>query len=274
MPKKVRQGLIAGFTLDGANPWQLPGVEFVRALRQIKLADGREVSAFSVNERRGGAHDPNHLSAGHSQEIAGTMLPKLPPGNYVLTFLIDAGVLDSQTVPRMVFDKPGQARNWPHGRARWTEQISLPLTILPADQSPVQIVTDSNLDPRAAIQITAVRVTLSGAGRLLSLDISIRNCHIPCSFDTVLRVADKEYPIGPVSTGGGGEWSLRTSGKVPSFPANIGSADVFLRPNPSLVEGRFGFDRIWGDVIVIKNVPMQRYDLEAASQSAAPDGPP
>lgn len=268
---RVRQGARLPFRLKYGGHWQLPNVKLVKAVRQVTLADGRELHAAGEEEARrskqGAAAGPNpdYLSAVNPWDISGELTIDMPPGDYVLTFVMDAAALLPQTEPQIVQSKPGQAKHWPVGRAKWTEEISVPVTVIAADTSPVALVNDPTLDPRStgAIKVTAVRVTRSGAGQRVSAELSIDPKAVPCSFDVVLRLLGAEYSLGHHIAHAGGSSSSEHAHTFQSLPSDVRQADLIFRPNPKQAEGVPGVDRIWGGVVVLSNVRLQRYDLEA-----------
>jgi len=281
----VRQGSQVPFTLHYGGSWHLPNVQLVKALRQVKSSDGSVIAARADDDarrqRKGQETPPNadYLSAESPWDINGALATQdLQPGEHQLTFTIDAGALLPQTAPRAVQTKPGQAKNWPTGRAKWSEDISVPLTVMPVGKSPVSLVTDPALDPSVtgAIKVKAIRVIRSGAGQRATADIAIDGSAVPCSFDVFLRVVGVEYPIGYHVARRNGSMSTDHSHDFPSLPADVKAADLIFRPNPAHAEGVAGIDRVWGGTVELPNQRLQRYDLEApaASQPASQPTPP
>jgi hypothetical protein len=58
-------------------------------------------------------------------------------------------------------------------------------------------------------------------------------------------------------------WSTSSvGGQIDSLPADVREAVVTLEPAPDIAEEHMTVDEIWGKVIVIERVPLDRYDLE------------
>lgn len=271
---RARQGAKLPFRLQYGGHWQLPGVQLVKALRQVKLEDGREIQATGEEDayrrkKDAAAPNPDYLSAESPRDINGSLTIDLPPGEHVLTFVFDNAALLPQTAPRIVSNKPGQAKNWPNGRMKWTEEIKVPVTVIAGDKSPVAMVNDPALDPRAtgAIKVKALRVIRIATGQRVAVDLSIESKVVPCSFDVLLRTGGVEYPMGYYVCSANGTSGSGLAVDFKSLPADARAADLLFRPNPSHAEGMPGVDRIWGSAVELSNVRMQRYDLEAEAAS-------
>jgi hypothetical protein len=198
-------------------------------------------------------------------DISGNLLLNLPPGKHSLVFTIDAALLSAGTAPLAVNSLPGQASGWPKGRATWTQVVSVPINVVPADRSPISLATDPALDPNHthALKLSSVRVIREGSGKRVTVDLSIDGSIVPCSFDVALRINGQQNQIGWVLASPG---NISTSGMfchLDALDPSVQSADVLLRPNPTHAEGVAGIDRIWGGPVDLLNVPLQRFDLPA-----------
>jgi hypothetical protein len=264
MAGTARAGATLPVTVHGGGPWPLAGNEFVYAIRQVTVDGGNTLDVISDQDPNRSKPNPDYLSAKAPMEIAGKATLKLPPGNHTLVFTIDAALLVANTAPLAVNNLPGQAGGWPKGRAAWTEVVNVPIAVVPADQSPIALVTEAKLDPNTtgAVKINAIRVIRERGGQNVAVDMAINGNIVPCSFDVTLRIGGKEYPIGwyvaskNSSTVSG--LGLHLEGLDPAVQA----ADVLLRPDPAHAEGTVGVDRIWGGPLDVLNVPLQRYDLQ------------
>jgi len=163
-----------------------------------------------------------------------------------------------------VRDLPGQAKHWPAGRASWTEQINVPIRIVPADQSPIAIDNSPEIDPKktGAVKPGVIRVTRKGSGKLVKFDLSIEGSKTPCSFEAFARIAEKEYKLGSYVAYPGGSSSSELTCQLVSLDPSVKTADLILRPNPSLAEDAFGVERVWGGEYEIDGLPLTRYDLD------------
>ena len=265
---RVRQGQWLRFSLDYAGHWDLPGVDVVKALRAVKTADGKELPVVSQSdhEAQRGAAEPNPdlLSYGGPFNIDGLVKLDLPPGEHTLTFVVDAAALPAGSTPRVVVDRPGQARRWPKARAKWTVEAPVKVTVVPEDQSPIEVVTSPALDPGSGIRVTSARVTRVGKGSRLTVQVDSGTPKVGLSFDVVLEVAGEEHPAGSYVVLSNRPSALETNKDLPPLPPDVKSIDVILRPNPKHAESFAGADRIWGGEIQLKNLPLIRYDLESS----------
>lgn len=266
---RVRQGKPLRFAVTYGGHWNLPGVELVKALRAVKLPDGREaaLTADDDYEVRSGQAKPNrdYMSAAGSWEIAGEADLDLPPGEHTLTFVVDAGLLKAGAAPQVVSNKPGQARHWPQGRARWTVESTAKVTIVPADQSPLELVTDPAQDPQTAggLTVRSAKATRKGTGQRVKVEMDFGRRPVPLSFDVFARVAGKEYPLGWHVVGPSSSQGTEHAHDLDNLPADVRTVDVILRPNPAHAETVPGIERVWGKAVEIPGVKLERYDLES-----------
>jgi hypothetical protein len=256
---KIRAGEKLPIVIQGSTGWQLPEMQTIFALRQVTLADSSQIAVLPDYPAE---KDPNYLS-GTQSLYAHAILDK-PAGGYTLTFTVDSAVLPENTAPMVVGNLPGQASNWGKTRAAWTDVITVPLTILPADQSPIALVTEPEMNPQitGAVKIKAIRVIRKGAAQHVTVDMSVDGNIVPCSFDVFLDIAGGEYAMGQHVASAGSESYSEHSCDVALDPA-VQTADVVLRPNATHAEGMPGIDRVWGKTVTLKNISLQRYDLPA-----------
>ena len=263
---RVAAGETLAFRVKYGGPWNLPGAEFVKALRTVKLPDGREAAVVSERERHARTNQPPNpdlLSATGVWDVEGRVKVDLPPGEHTLTFSVDAATLPQGSMPRVVEDKPGQVRHWPSGPARWAVDVPVKVTVVQKGGAVVERVTDAPLDPRAGIKVKSARVVRQGAGQRLVVELDVGRPKTPLSFDVVLRVAGKEHPAGMHVVSGTRTTYAEHAVDFPALPAEVTAVDVVLRPNAAHAQALAGIDRIWGGEIELKDVPVRRYDLEA-----------
>ena len=268
---RVSQGQWLQFSLDYLGHWELPGTDSVKALRAVKGPGGRELLVMSGSDGGDGRGPtkPNLdlLSYGGPFDIDGRVKLDLPPGEHTLTFVVDAAVLPAGSKPRVVMDRPGQARRWPNARAKWTVEVPVKVTVIPEDQSPIEVVKDPALDPGPGIRVTSARVTRLGTGSRLTVELDSGKPKVGVSFDVVLKVAGEEYAAGSYRVAANNSGSMETGADLPALPPDVKSADVILRPNPKHAESLVGADKIWGGEVVLKDVPLTRYDLQSSDDS-------
>ena len=268
--KRSHPGAPIPFVVKNAAAWKMQNADLVRALRQVRLGDGTVLSIRDQSEARVTKTYPDWLSwHGYGQRSAGSLSNDLPPGDYTLIFVIDSGVLLPNTAPSLELNLPGQAVNWPIGRARWTDEISVPLSVISADRPEVELVTDPALNPstNGMLTVKPIRVTRTAAGRRFSVDAMLTSAAVPYSFKMYLKLADAEYPMGSIIATIGQVSSTRTL-DIPSLGSEVVSADVILRADPSYAESVAGIDRIWSGTVIVRAVRMLRYDLEASVTTA------
>ncbi len=230
MATKVRQGKAWQFSVEYGGPWELPGVVLLKALRPVKLDDGTEIRAVSFTDPNLGRGTPNsdYLSSSDGQAISGTLQANLPPGKYVANFVLDAGEYAQPNSSRNVDGVLGQAAHWPAAmRASWTEQVAVPFDVVPADQSPVNLITDSNLDPQktGAIVVKTLRAIHYGSGQRIIVELTVDGTAVPCCFDVRARVAGKESSLGSVFASGGIS-SVNNGVNLKSLPADVRAIDL------------------------------------------------
>jgi hypothetical protein len=261
---KTRADTKLSFTVRGSGPWQLSGCEYVFALRAVSVTGGANLELKSDRSPSSKKSDPDFFSANAPFDIAGSMQINLPAGDYTLVFLVDVAILRAHTAPQIVNGIPGQASNWPKGRAAWTESLSVPMKVFASDRSPIGLTTDPALDPQStgAIKVNAIRVIRKGAGQRLTVDMSISGKTIPSSFDVILRIAGAEYPLGFQVNWANGSIRSELAKDSDSLDPLLTTADVLLRPNAKHAEGIAGIDRIWGGPIDLLGVPLSRCDLQ------------
>jgi hypothetical protein len=261
--RTIRSGARLPVVVHSGEYFQLPGAEFVYALRLVTM-DGKAKSVVAMDQYpdRHPAN-PDYLSAMGTSDIYGSMIMDVPAGDHMLGFTIDSAVLQEKTAPQIGNNKPGQADRWPRGRAMWSDVITLPIKVIPSDQSPITLVTDPAFNPRrtGAIHLKTIRIIRSGDGVRATADLSIDGTSMPCSFDVRLRIAGQEHAMGSIVTAVNSSSSSWNSCDLPSLNESVQTADVLLRPSPAHAEGVPGIDHVWGGPIDLLDIPLQRYDL-------------
>jgi hypothetical protein len=158
--------------------------------------------------------------------------------------------------------------------------------LLPADRSSVRMVIDPALANAVRASLTAQYVYYDRSG-YLSMSLLARDCPVPVAFDVWLRSEAGEWRIGSgsFSRDGGilspgdfvagargllgeqflptGEHSLPSS-RLNEFTGNV--VDVLLRPNAAEASRSLVETEVWGEEIVISNVPAQRGHIQVYSR--------
>jgi hypothetical protein len=250
-----------------------------RALRTVRTADGRTLTAISDRDSEAlvgrplKPPDPDYLSGKGLWDIAGQIPLDLPPGQHKLTFVVDAAALAPGTAPQVVSDKPGQARHWPKGRAKWTQEATVTVTVVPADGPLIALVSDPALDPQkspGAVTVKNARILRDGTdGQRLRVDLELKVTGVPVAFEVAAVVDGTEYKLGQESmyqmpSGGSRRSSSDHTAKLskPIAP-EVRTVRLILRPSPKFAEIFLNVDSIWGGTIELTDVELKRHDLEA-----------
>ena len=262
----IRSGRTVMMVVNAGGFSRLPGSQYVFALRQV-TAGGKSLTiehqGYQGQSRAGIQSELDYLSAVSPLNIIGKMKLDVPAGDYVLSFTVDVGVLRDKTAPQLGGNFPGQSSGWPRGRASWTDVVTVPVHVVPADQSPIAQITDPSLNPLSLgeIKVKSIRVTRAGAGKHAAVDLAIDVGRMPCSFDAFLRIAGQEYSLGQAVGYSGYAVDVEHGCDLDSLDASIQTADLLLRPNAKHIEGTPGVDRIWGSSVELLNIPLQRFDV-------------
>jgi hypothetical protein len=147
-----------------------------------------------------------------------------------------------------------------------TKELKVPVTIVGEGKSPIALVTDAARSPEPLLKVSSAKVTRQGnGGARVNVSYELSQPPVPVSFDLFLRVGGKEYPMGYFVGTTRGSTSSGGQVKFPSLAADVTTADVIFRPNPKHAESVPGIEQVWGKEVVIKDVKLERYDLEAAA---------
>lgn len=263
---KVRQGKVLAFTIDYGGPWTLPGVMLLKSLQPVKLPDGTEFETAALLDPNNGRGVPNpdYLSSSGGRGISGNLRIDLSPGNYVANFVLDAGEWVQGSSPN-VDNEPGQPVHWPSPiRSRWTVQMQAPIEVVPADQSPVELVTDSAVDPQTNGNITVktLRAIHFGAGQRIMVALSLDAKDLDYCFDAAAEIDGVEHPLGVIFATRGGVAMWNGQCNLTGLPADVKAVDLILRPDPAKAENAIGMGRIWGGTVELLNQPLRRYDVQ------------
>lgn len=263
---RVRENKPLVFAINYGNSFELPGTKFVKALREVRLADGTKLP---LAERFGQTINADGLSGDCHWSIDGSIPLKLPPGEHELTFTIDAGLLPEGTEFIGMNNKPGQKNRWMKPLATWTLDVPVKVTVVPADQCPIATIEDPLRDPSARLKQPKIIVKPHPVG--VSVEVRIERAGdntCPVSSDVQLRMGGKTHPAGEWTWGPQGSGYSGVQLTLKSLPADVTAADLILHPNPSHAEKSPGITQIWGRDIVFYEVPLQRLDLTPEAQSA------
>ncbi|MFN7141605.1 MAG: hypothetical protein ACK4UN_19965, partial [Limisphaerales bacterium] len=164
---------------------------------------------------------------------------------------------------------PQQAKSmeWPPAKLKWTRTAEAEFVVYEHDINPVQLTTDASLDPMRtgsiSVEKIVVRRVQDKTNAFLEVKAS-RPLNVPVAFDVSIRINDEVFHAGNVwyvlEEGSSMSGGTQLKAEVPFLSPAVQSAEVILKPNPSLLYGQQGVDRVWGKEIVIPRVPLARHD--------------
>src|SRR5207237_7668185 len=144
--------------------------KFAKALREARLADGRKLEVRWAYGRREDI-DPDELSANGGQAIDGKITTPLPPGEYAITFVVDAGVLPGDAVFETDYNHPGQKVRWQKPIHSWVSEVPMKLTVAPAEQTIVELQHLDALDPVAAGALRPPRILVRKRSGQMTVEV-------------------------------------------------------------------------------------------------------
>lgn len=257
MRSRVRQGKKLAFQFPGRHG-ELPGTMSVTALRSIGV-DGQPVKVKLKY-----APDSNiHYHSGRlHHSLEGEIENNLAPGKHEVRFVYDWGLLDEKAKLDPRYNgRPGQASRWPTALVKRELTVKLPLEIVPTDVPAVTLITDPKRDPTKEISVTSIQVIPRNQKLELKPQIDFKQSQTPVYFRICLEFDRKKHDLG--SQGKDAYWSVSGGhGTIDSLPSDLKAVTVILEPNVEGAEEYLLFNEIWGQPITIRNVPLERYDLE------------
>lgn len=224
------------------------------------LVDGEPVKF--ENQRRG------------RNDWLGQLRGNLEAGDHELIIEVEAAYVDRDKLLGIDANEL-PANRWPQAAKRWTHTVKVPVKVYGMQEEIVKLTTDPQDDPRQnnAIQVERIVVQPQGndqAKVVLKLNFG-EVMPVPVSFEAGVRLGDQDVHVGfrwtvrtPTRSMGGSDDLSETI--EPLDPA-ITTADVFLTPNVLHVEDQPEIEKIWGKPIVLRNIPLERYDLEPGDRS-------
>jgi hypothetical protein len=195
-------------------------------------------------------------------------LPALSSGRHVVKCEIERALIPESDLTGVANGAP--SADWPPAKRRWTYTAQAELLVYSEDAQIVGLTNDPALYPLAPDAASSTQVVLQRKGQGANATVLLKlSDKPPLSFDIGLRIDGQTYGCGTIVRApyvGGGN-----SGSADIDPVDMKTktADVVLTPNPHAVEPYRGVDWIWGQEIVLTNVPLTRHDLPATNSAPA-----
>jgi hypothetical protein len=193
----------------------------------------------------------------------------LDAGDHQLTLEIECAYINGGKLIGLNADDLSKSL-WPEARKRWTQTVSAPLKVFLPDEPIVSLVTNPGQHPGAGGGIAVSRFAVQrdrDDGKLIVLKTGfVDGLTIPLSYDIAVAFGEQTVDMGQMwvvqrqngRTSSGGQMQKR----LDMLDSTIRSADIILTPNPSHIEHRPEVSEIWGEKIILQNVPIERLDLE------------
>jgi hypothetical protein len=179
------------------------------------------------------------------------------------------GTVPEGVMMRGLDGRPGTVDKWPTPFTTWQATFKQKITIVPADQSIVELVTDPALDPfkKVTFGVQQAGARLSSGGVQIAITWSHADAaDPPLSYRVTVIAGDQKIDFGSIFTGkteaNSSTSSLGSPRSIKSLPPDVKSIDVLLTPDPKNAERFVGVERIWGVEHKIENVKLERFDLQ------------
>lgn len=192
----------------------------------------------------------------------------LKPGKQELTIEIEAAYIEKDKLVGIDINRL-PANRWPRPAKRWKQTLTAPLEVFATQDTIVKLTTDPQLDPRKSNAIEVERIVIQPQGQdKTKVVLKVKTGDVlptPISFDVGIRVGEQDVHVGHT-------WAIRQPNRGVSGGSNlqeeiepldpsVTTADVYLVPNPLHIEEQPDVEVIWGKPIVLRGVPLERFDL-------------
>lgn len=266
MRRRVRAGSELMLNLD-LQSWDIPSLRCCWALKEIRLADGTIVPVKSVDNSDRASVEQGALSGSRNAADRRLSIPAPPVGEQELSLIFDMGAVDEKTIFRGMDGRPGPRALWPSPVATWQTTIKRKLTVVPADQSIVGLVTDPAKDPNPSLGISVAQALVRPASGGLELVLQWKYSagHLtPVCYKVTAIAGEQKINVGQfilVSTGNSRTSSTSDRARMKSLPPEIKTIDLLLTPDPTRAEPMLEIEEIWGRELKIEGIPLDRADL-------------
>ncbi len=236
------------------------GVELLWEVQSVRLGDKRlDIRQLSKTDN----------------EWMGLYEGPLPAGEHKLSVEIDCAYVDTAQLAGLNIRELPAAR-WPEDRKRWKQTLSAKCKVYTKDEPILKLVSDTDRDPArtGGIQVNrfAVQDDRSGKKRIrLSVSFS-EILAVPISFDVAVKLADKTISLHHLFAARESGWSTSSGNQLEAqldaIDAAVRQADIILTPNPKHIESIPQVTEIWGETIVLPQVPLERLDLAVEGENS------
>lgn len=206
---------------------------------------------------------------------ANITIPSLAPGDHEIKVTLDAAYFESSDLIGFNYDK-ATPDDWPKAIRRWRVSAKQTLVVLGESESPVTLSTAPEMNPGPdGVSVLYVVVQRERGQRRLSLELDVKDEYTgSLSCDIAIELTGEHHQLGFMTlentTDSRSICGWKQSTLLDDLALSITTANVILTPNPKHVYDEPEIDEVWGEPIVIKDVPIKRYDLPDPDDS--PDG--
>lgn len=274
-PKAVRLGQPIHVGINCRAPWDLGGKTMVWSPREVRTSRGQMVGLRKPGSAKDITLPAEELSQQRHDYLELDAQGFSETGNEELVVVFDAGAVDQNATLRGKDGKPGLKEQWPNPLATWQVTVRQKIRIVAENQLAVQLDTDPLHDPSRAnaalVKEAIVRKTGSGVEVVVLWDWA-NAPRPPMSGKVTATVDDQSVDMGALVWGHlsgpngnerswGGE-QCRSGARLARLSPQAKAISLKVTPDPTAAETMLGLDTIWGKPVEIKDIPLQRFDVE------------
>ena len=188
--------------------------------------------------------------------------PPLSPGKHVLRCVMSSALISKSDTTGLPDEL--SLSDWPPTKRRWTRTLETELQVIGENESVVQTVSDPELSPgkTGGLEVDKVFIRRNGKRGQATIVFKVGNqLKVPISFSASIILNGTRYEAGAFWYEPRGSSSSELKANVENLPPEVSTAEIVLTPDAHAIEHRRGVDRIWGETITFKDVPLVRHDL-------------
>ncbi len=264
MRDRIAEGKPVQIEVQSMNSWDLPGLKHVMAVREVRAGDKSiEMNSRYENNLGMDAFSGGSRSSGFEFRSGNT----LAPGGHELTLVFDWGLLvENAPSPPKLNGRPGQKEHWPKPIMTRSIEVKRKLEVVPEGESVIALVTDPERDPSESFSIPKIQVFPYGEQLQLETKIQVSEIEVAVSARLFLDLEGVAYELGTY-TREGGRSSYSSQRRVDHLPKDLTRIDVRMEPDTKLALEQTTANEIWGEPILIRNVLLERFDVNEDAQS-------